>query len=837
MTEKFSVTGMSCAACSARVERAAGALDGVEKVNVNLLQGSMQVSFDPARLSVRDIADAVIAAGYGASVAKESAYIHARREREEEIRRMKRRFIASLCLLIPLMYVSMGHMLHLPMFAPVRENMLISSIVQLVLTVPVIIINKKYFVSGFGAFFRAAPNMDSLVALGAAASVIYGLVVTIGMAAGKAGNSHDLYYESAAMILTLITLGKFLETRSKGQTSRAIEEMMSLAPETARVQRGGVEVEIAAADVTLDDVVIIRPGERIAVDGIVLSGRGSVDQSAVTGESIPVEKAAGDEVTSGTVNLEGSFTFKPTRVGGETTISRIIALVEEASASKAPIARLADKIAGVFVPVVIGLAIITAVIWLLCGAQAGFALTMAVSVLVISCPCALGLATPAAIMVGTGRGAKLGILFKSAAALETAHKTDTIIFDKTGTLTQGKPEIVDFACAEGVSETEFFAAAAALETGSEHPLARAVCSRARELGVEVSVAEDFASAAGRGISGTVLGKKCLGGSRRFMQEMGVDITPLRHAAEQFENRGGTTLFFASEGVLLGVASAADTLRPTSSKAVEQLKKMGVTAYMLTGDNQRTADAVAAQAGIENVFANVLPQDKDAKVKELMDAGHKVAMAGDGINDAPALIRADTGIAVGGGTDIAMESADVVLMRDDPMDAAGAISLSRAVMRNIKGNLFWAFFYNIIAIPVAAGVLWPAFGIRLSPMLAAACMSCSSLFVVGNALRLRFFKPAGLDVRGKSIPASIKTEENTNCPVEPDREGEDIMSTEIKVNGMMCMHCKAAVEKAAMTVAGAESAEANLEKGTVTVCGNIAADELHAAVRAAGYETE
>lgn len=816
MTEKFSVSGMSCAACSARVEKTVSGLPGVNNVTVNLLRGLMQVDYDESLTGASKISEAVTAVGYAAAPAAGASLSAARKEREKETKNLKNRFIASLCLLVPMMYISMSGMIAWPIPAVFRENMLVSALSQLALTIPVLIINKKYYVSGFGSLFKGGPNMDSLVAVGSGASVVYGVVITLSIVLGREVGG-GLYFESAAMILTLINLGKFLETRSKGRTGRAIEELMRLAPETATVIRNGVQADIPAEEVTLEDIVLVRPGGRIPVDGVVLSGRGSVDQSAVTGESIPVEKAQGDSVISATVNTEGTLTFKPTRVGSDTTISRIIGLVEEASASKAPIARLADKIAGIFVPVVMGLAVITAGVWLLAGGGTSLALTMAVSVLVISCPCALGLATPAAIMVGTGRGARMGILFKSAAALETAHKTDTVVFDKTGTLTEGHPRITDIIAAPGVDEKTLMMIAAGLEAGSEHPLARAVCRRGEEMGLGPNQVDNFSSSAGRGVSGEISGKTYFGGSLRFIEENGIAPGALAENAADIERRGRTTLYFADQKQILGVLGAADTLRPTAALAVAMLGDMGIEVVMLTGDNELTAQAVAREAGISRVYSRVLPEDKYARIQALMAEGRKVAMAGDGINDAPALTLADTGIAVGGGTDIAMESADIVLMKDDPCDAAEAISLSRAVMKTIKQNLFWAFFYNVIAIPVAAGVLYPSLGIRLSPMLAAACMSVSSLFVVGNALRLRLYKPK------KAAPEFEIT------------KGETVMLTEYKVVGMMCAHCKAAVEKAVMSVPGAESATADPEKGTLSVSGSADPEKIKAAVTAAGYE--
>lgn len=751
MKQKFDVTGMTCSACSAHVEKSVNKLDGVQCVNVNLLQNSMVVEYDETALQTDDIIQAVESGGYGASLQGETKKAEQPKNvAAEEMAQMKKRLIASFCFLIPLFYISMGHMMGAPLpgFLLGDENIMIFALTQLFLTIPVLIINKKYFIVGFKSLWNRAPNMDSLIALGASASVIYSVFAIYSMAYymghGDLMTAHhygmELYFESAAMILTLITVGKYMETRSKGKTSEAISKLMDLAPKKAVVLRGGEEKEIPVEEVVHGDVVIVRPGQSIPVDGKILEGFSAVDESTITGESIPVEKQVGDMVIGATVNKSGYFKMTATRVGKDTTLSQIIALVEEAGASKAPIAKLADKVSGVFVPVVIAIAVLAAVIWLVAGHQPfAFALSIGIAVLVISCPCALGLATPTAIMVGTGKGAEYGILVKSAESLEIAHQVKTVVLDKTGTLTEGKPVVTDVMMAKGILRNRLLKQAAAVEALSEHPLAEAIVAFAKEKEVSWTEAKNLQATAGQGIEADVDGKHILAGNLKMMQERKIVLDGLEEQAETLAEEGKTPLFFAEDGKALGLLALADTLKPTSKDAVDAFHRMGIDVVMLTGDNRRTAEAIGRQLGIE-VVAEVLPQDKEREVRRLQESGKKVAMIGDGINDAPALMRADVGIAIGAGTDVAMESADIILMKSDLMDAVTAVELSHATIRNIKENLFWAFFYNACGIPLAAGVFYPLLEWKLNPMFAAAAMSFSSAFVVGNALRLKLFRP-------------------------------------------------------------------------------------------------
>ena len=750
MKQKFDVTGMTCSACSAHVEKSVSKLEGVQCVNVNLLRNSMVVEYDDNALGTTDIIHAVESGGYGASVQGETKTQEAPKNvAAEEMHHMKRRLIASFCFLIPLFYISMGHMMGAPLPAILLgdENVMIFALTQLFLTIPVLIINKKYFVVGFKALWNKAPNMDSLIALGSAASVIYSVFAIYSMAYamghGDLMTAHhygmELYFESAAMILTLITVGKYMETRSKGKTSEAISKLMDLAPKTATVLRGGVEQEIPVEEVVKGDTIIVKPGQRIPVDGKIIEGFSAVDESAITGESIPVEKQVGDTVIGATVNKSGYFRMTATRVGKDTTLSQIIALVEEAGASKAPIAKLADKVSGVFVPVVITIAVLAAVIWFVAGNQPfSFALSIGIAVLVISCPCALGLATPTAIMVGTGKGAEYGILVKSAESLEIAHQVQTVVLDKTGTLTEGKPVVTDVVLAKGILRNRLLKQAAAVEALSEHPLAEAIVAYAKEKEVAFEKAENLTATAGQGVEADVAGKHILAGNLKMMQERGIQLGEWEAKAVELAEAGKTPLFFAENETFLGIVALADTLKPTSKAAVDAFHQMGIEVVMLTGDNKRTAQAIAKELDIQ-VIAEVLPQDKEREVRRLQEQGKKVAMIGDGINDAPALMRADVGVAIGAGTDVAMESADIILMKSDLMDAVTAIELSHATIRNIKENLFWAFFYNSLGIPVAAGVLYLLGGPLLSPMLGGFAMSLSSVCVVGNALRLRNLK--------------------------------------------------------------------------------------------------
>ena len=826
MKLKFTVGGMTCAACSARVQKVASQVPGVRKAEVNLLAGSMQIEAESP-----DVAQAVIQAvqnaGYQASI-QGSAPKKEAAPKNDALKEMKRRILGSAVCLVVLMYFTMGHMVGLP--APHwyhgEQNALVAALTQFFLTLPPVYLNRVYYSRGLKALWHRAPNMDSLIAVGSLAALIYGVAALFRMAWGMGHGdwdlvrtySQNLYFESAAMILTLITLGKYLETRAKGRTGDAIRALMDLSPKTAVVRRNGSTQEIPVEQVLVGDTVIVRSGGSIPVDGTVLEGRASVDQSALTGESVPVEKVPGDTVAAATINTEGYLEFRADKVGEDTTLAQVIRLVEEAGGSKAPIARLADQIAGVFVPVVMGIALVTFAAWMFAGQSLEFSLTCAISVLVISCPCALGLATPVAIMVGTGRGAQMGVLFKNAQALENLHRVDTVVLDKTGTLTTGKPEVTDVLPGEVDSE-QLLQIAAALESRSEHPFAKAIMKKIGHK--SFPEAENFETLPGRGVSGVVDGVRCYGGNGRLMEELGVSIPDF----PQLANQGKTPLHFATEkGQYLGTIAAADVLKPDSMEAVAALHKAGLDVVMLTGDNQATARTIAQKAGITHVISDVLPTEKAGAVEQLQSQGHRVLMVGDGINDAPALATADVGMAIGAGTDIAMESADIVLMNSSLASVSGAVALSKATIRNIRENLFWAFFYNCLGIPIAAGVLYIPFGLQLSPMLGAAAMSLSSVFVVSNALRLRLFQ---------SKTAVQPTMQAQACKI--ITQEESTMETVIKVNGMMCNHCKAAVEKACKAVPGTTDAVVNLEAKTVTVTGTADTAALKQAITDAGYE--
>ena len=814
MKMKFTVTGMTCAACSARVEKVTGGVDGVENVEVNLLAGKMTVTAkDP---SVADtIVKAVQNAGYGATLQGNQTPSQQPTKTDDTLKEMKIRIIGSAVFLAILMYFTMGHMVGLPMPAWYhgQKNALVAALVQFLLTLPPVYLNRVYYSRGLKALWHRSPNMDSLIAVGSGTALLYGIAALLRMAYAMGNGDWDtvafysgnLYFESAAMILTLITLGKFLETRAKGKTGDAIRALMELRPETACVLRNGQEVTIPADQVRVGDMVIVRAGGRIPVDGTVVEGRSAVDQSALTGESIPVEKEPGDTVAAATMNTEGYLCIRADQVGEDTTLQQVIRMVEEAGGSKAPIARTADKIAGIFVPVVMGIAAVTFMIWLIAGKNLEFSLTAAISVLVISCPCALGLATPVAVMVGTGRGAALGVLFKNGAALENLHHVDTVVLDKTGTLTAGKPAVTD-VFPNAVSGEELLSLAAALEQPSEHPFAKAILA----LKEPEAVAEDFETLPGRGVAGTINGIRYFGGNRRLMQEKGIAVPEFPQLAQQ----GKTPLYFGDEkGRFLGAIAAADVLKADSVQAVEALKKQKLQVVMLTGDNEATARAIGEKAGIDRIVADVLPGDKAGVIRQLQAEGRKVVMVGDGINDAPALVTADVGVAIGAGNDIAMESADVVLMGGSLTGVSNAIRLSKATIRNIRQNLFWAFFYNCLGIPVAASGM-------LSPMIGAAAMSMSSVFVVTNALRLRRFK-------AETISA---------LPEEKPQIKEEIkMETVIKVEGMMCPHCKAMVEKVCKAVPGTLDAVVDLQAKNVTVTGDAPVDALKKAITDAGYE--
>ena len=828
MNKKYKVTGMTCSACSSRVEKCVEKLDGVNTVSVNLLTNSMQVDFDESKLTEEKIADSVIQAGYGMEIP--TGKVEKKEEKEDivekNIESMKKRTIWSFIFLIPLMYVAMGHMAGLPQpsFLKGDANAVSFALTQLLLCIPVLYINRAYFERGFRSLIHGAPNMDTLISVGSGASLVYGIFAIYRMGYGLGTQNmelvhrylHDLYFESAVMILALINIGKYLEARSKGKTSEAIQKLIDLAPKTALVERKGQVVEIAAEDVLTGDILQVKPGSSIPADGVVVEGMTSVDEAAITGESMPVEKKEGDTVTAATLNKTGFIRMRAVKVGQDTTFSQIIRLVEEASSSKAPIARMADKIAGIFVPTVMGIALLTGIVWLFMGAEFEFALSCAIAVLVISCPCALGLATPVAIMVGTGKGAENGILIKSGEALEITHNVQSVVLDKTGTITEGKPIVTDII-SFGMSENEILEIGAALEKKSEHPLAEAVLLKAKDM--ELPNAENFAAIPGKGITAKIQGNVYYAGNQKLIKEQGISCEKALSSIEKLSEEGKTPLILADEKQTLGVIGVADVVKPTSAKAIQELKKLGIQVIMLTGDNARTAKAIQKQLDIDTVIAEVLPQDKEREISRLQEEGKTVAMVGDGLNDAPALARADVGIAIGAGTDVAIESADIVLMKNDLQDVATAIELSKAVIRNIKQNLFWAFFYNVCGIPLAAGVLYPVFGLKLSPMFGAAAMSLSSLFVVSNALRLRFFHSLK---KGKTQPENIQ-----------EKKEEKNMYT-MKIEGMMCPHCQAAVTKALEALEGTK-AEVNLEKKEAYVETGLETEVLKKAVEDAGYQ--
>ena len=841
MKQKFDVTGMSCSACSAHVEKAVSRVPGVDQVQVNLLQNSMVVEYEDEATDAAAIIHAVEDAGYGASVKDahepaKKAENDLQKRTAEEAKKMKHRLGWSIVFLIVLMYISMGHMLGWPLPGILlgHENMMIFALTQLFLTLPIMYLNRKYYENGFKSLFHGAPNMDTLVAMGSTAAFVYSVsrlyVMGYAMGRGETDMAHmaamNLYFESAAMILTLVTIGKYMESRSKNRTSDAITKLVDLAPKTALVVRNGRETEVPADQVQVGETVIVKPGQGIPVDGVILEGTGTVDESAITGESIPVEKKVGDRVTGATVNRAGYFQMKADRIGEDTTLSQIIRLVEEAGGSKAPIAKLADKVSGIFVPVVITIAVITIIVWLLSGATFSFALASGIAVLVISCPCALGLATPTAIMVGTGRGAEQGILIKSGESLETAHLVDTVVLDKTGTITEGHPAVAAVRTAPGVTEAELLGLAASLEKASEHPLAEAIVRYAEEAEVEVSQATEFAAEAGQGVSGMVSGRKVLAGNQKMMDAQKVILDGMDAEAGKLSEEGRTVLYIAADQKLLGMIAVADPVKKTSAGAIREMEQMGLDVVMLTGDHEKTARAIQKQLGISRVIAQVLPQDKEREVRRLQEEGHKVAMVGDGINDAPALARADVGIAIGAGTDVAIESADIVLMKSDLLDAVTAVQLSRAVIRNIKENLFWAFCYNAIGIPLAAGVFYPLLNWQLSPMFGSAAMSFSSVFVVCNALRLKGFQPGFRKKRGGKTTA-VSAEK---------KKGELTMKKTIKIEGMMCSHCTGRVDKALNALDGVTATVSLEDKAAyVTVDGAVTDEELKKAVVDAGYE--
>ena len=860
--EVFDITGMTCSACSARIEKGVSGMEGAQEVNVNLLKNSMTVTYDEGRTSPQQIIEKVEDIGYGASVhsaarqpqtGSPAAAGGGSDAASAQMKRMKKRLIVSLVFTVPLFYISMGHMAGWPLPSVLlgTENAMIFAFTQFLLLLPVLAAGGHYFRNGFKNLWRRSPNMDSLIALGSGAAFVYGIYAIYKIAWGFGRGdlelvhhfSMDLYFESSGMILTLITLGKFMEARAKARTSDAITKLMDLAPKTAVLVKDGQETEIPVDDVQTGDVLAVRDGDTVPVDGRIVEGYASIDESAITGESIPAEKQAGDKVTGGTINRTGYFRMEATAVGENTTLAKIIRLVDEATSSKAPIAKLADKVSGVFVPAVIAIALLAAVIWFALGYGFEFSLSIAISVLVISCPCALGLATPTAIMVGTGRGAANGILIKSAEALETAHSVDTVVLDKTGTVTEGKPRVTDVLCGDS-SGKELLSVAASLESRSSHPLAEPILQEAYREGADIREVQEYRMIPGQGIAGKLDGQDCYAGNRRLMQTLGISAESFLPEEERLADEGKTPLYFALGNRLLGLIAAADVLKPTSREAVARMQKMGMDVIMLTGDNARTAEAIRRQVGLETVIADVLPQDKERKVFELQQQGRKVAMVGDGINDAPALARADVGIAIGAGTDVAIESADIVLMKSDLMDVPSAVSLSRAVMRNIKQNLFWALFYNAVCIPVAAGALFIPLGLKLNPMIGAAAMSFSSVSVVTNALRLRFFAPkwkhegtadSGMGSAGCAVMGNPEVTENKE--IKKKKKGETVMKKTVKIEGMMCMHCAKAVEKALGGVEGVTGVTVSLEEKQAVVEGTdvMKEDALKAAVVDAGYE--
>ena len=831
MTEQFAVTGMTCAACSAHVEKAVSRLSGVQSAPVNLMLGSMTVTYDEKAVTESDIIAAVKAAGYGASPASQTDQGQLRRDQDAALRRRKKHLIWSVVFLVPLFYLSMGHMMGLPLPQVLHMHPLLLACLQLALVIPILILNRNYFTVGFSRLVKLSPNMDSLVAVGAAAGLVYSLIEMGLLAAGQVSGMPDLYFESAGMILTLVTVGKYLEERSRGKTTGAISALLALAPESAVVRRQGQELTIPTEEIVAGDTVIVRQGGRIPVDGVITDGHAAVDESAITGESLPVEKVPGDAVTSATVTSSGYLELRATRVGGDTTLSQIIRLMEEAASSKAPISRLADRISGIFVPAVMAISLTAALLWAFVGGMdVRFCLSIAIAVLVISCPCALGLATPVAIMVGTGQAAQQGILIKSAESLELLHKVQTVVLDKTGTVTMGQPRVTDILCASGVTEEELLCVAASAEKPSEHPLAHAIVEESQARHIPLCPVSDFRSVPGGGIQATLSGEAVLAGNAGYLAQNGVSLAAMEADAHRLAEDGKTPLFFAESGRLLGCIAVADVVKPDSAKAIVALRRMGRRVVLLTGDNQRTANAIARQIGVDQVIAQVLPQDKAKCVAQFQQQGQRVAMVGDGVNDAPALAQADVGLAIGAGTDIAIESADVVLMKSSLLDIPAAMDLSRAVLRNIKQNLFWAFFYNSIGIPVAAGVLYPALHLTLNPMLAAAAMSLSSVCVVSNALRLRGWKPPVFP--NQPAPTAPLPE---SAVFQSQGKEENTVNKTIHIDGMMCTHCTGRVEKALNDLPGVEATvDLDSKSAAVTCTPDVSDDTLRQAVEDAGY---
>lgn len=827
--EQFDISGMTCSACSRRVHKTVEALDGVVELNVNLLKNSLNVSFDEKRLTTAEIIQAVTGAGYGAALKGGPKTLPDSADKKDpaaaELAEMKKRLIISFLFTTPLFYISMGHMIGLPLpaFFTGQQNAVVFAFTQFLLTLPVMFVNSKYYRVGLKSLFSGSPNMDSLIAIGSGAAAVFGVYaiykISFALGAGDMETVHhfasNLYFESAAMILTLITLGKFFEARAKGKTSEAIAKLIDLAPKTATVLRNdGLEAVIPLSEVKVGDVILVKAGEAVPVDGVIIEGGGFLDESALTGESLPLEKKQGDQVTGATINKSGYFQMRASRVGDDTTLAQIVKLVDEATSSKAPIARLADKISGIFVPVVILIALAAAAAWLLLGYDLEFALSIGISVLVISCPCALGLATPTAIMVGAGRGAANGILLKSAEAIETAQAVDTVVLDKTGTVTEGRPVVTDLIPAEGRSLEDFLLVAASLEKLSEHPLAAPIVDEAEKRGLPLKKVDNFSQIPGQGLAGNIDGARSLAGNARMVLAEGLDAGSILAKGEELANDGKTSLYFTANSEVLGLIAMADPIKTTSRQAVAEMRVLGLEVVMLTGDNAKTAAAVQRQAGIERVLAEVLPQDKEREVRALQEQGRKVAMVGDGINDAPAMARADVGIAIGAGTDIAIESADIVLMKNNLLDVVTAIELSKAVMRNIRQNLFWAFFYNTVGIPVAAGVFYGLWGLTLNPMIAAAAMSFSSVSVVSNALRLRFFKPARIETQkygNIKSPGPGTAQGDTKT-----RKRKENMKKIISIEGMSCGHCTGSVDKALRALPGVSEVKVDLASKSAIV---------------------
>jgi len=887
--EKFDIQGMTCSSCSAHVEKAVNKLEGIKCASVNLLSNNMIVEYDENSLNSEKIEKAVIDAGYGASLAddtKKDTKNIKQDKTKENLKSMKKRLVISIIFLIPLMYIAMNHMFYEWFGIPVPEfikntfhgtqNAIIFAFTQFLLLLPIIYVNRNYFIIGFNRLFKGSPNMDSLIAIGSSAASLYGIFAIYMIGYGLGHNnidivnrySMDIYFESAGTILTLITVGKYLETKSKGKTSDAISKLINLAPKTAIIIRDEKEVLVELEEIVQGDTIVIKPGGSIPVDGVIIEGSSAVDESSITGESMPVDKNIGDNVISGTINKNGYFKMKATKVGDDTTLSQIIKLVEEASNSKAPIAKIADKVSSVFVPTVITIAIITAIVWMILGQSFEFALTTAIAVLVISCPCALGLATPVAIMVGTGKGAENGILIKSAESLELLHLIDAVVLDKTGTITEGKPKVIDIITSQTLIgntgflnnprvkivsnlnnnnkvENELLKIAGSLEKNSEHPLAEAILEKVKENNVEISEVTDFLSVSGRGVQGKISGIDYFGGNLAFMKENNIKLDDVKSESERLAKEGKTLLYFAKENNLIGIITVADSVKDTSKQAIEELKKKNLEVIMLTGDNKLAAETIGKSLGINNIISEVLPQDKEKEVSKLQNQGKKVAFVGDGINDSPALVKADVGLAIGSGTDIAIESADIVLMKDNLIDVDTAISLSKSVIRNIKMNLFWAFIYNIIGIPVAAGVFYLSFGLKLNPMIGAAAMSLSSVCVVTNALRLRYFKRKDGNKKSKNLEYkdSINTEnvdnlnvENENFNKKANNKKEDIKMKTIMIEGMQCNHCKMSVEKALNSIEGIENVEVDLDGKKAVIESNkeIEDSKIKSVIEEAGF---